>query len=159
MDAARESSLETIDVLLRLGADPNILDNDSRSALWFALYSNNLATVKKLLPVSSKGLEGVFQQFSKSSILFSEEVKYFIRNKLDEKPSLILNGLNSSSEFGHVPMLVVIKDFLKETFRLNGVYGNAIKIIFPQKISNAIKSDGYEACQVVKDICELQPSY
>ena len=42
MDAAFYTSLETIDVLLKLGGDPNILDNKGRPALWFALYSNNL---------------------------------------------------------------------------------------------------------------------
>ena len=118
MEAAWKSSLETLNVLLTLGADPNILNNRGQTALWFALDSNNLATVKKLLPVSNRGLESVFQQFPKSSIHFSEEVKSFIRNKLDEKPSLMLTGLKSSSEFGHVPMLCVIKVFLKETFKM-----------------------------------------
>ena len=68
MEAAWKSSLETIDVLLRLGADPNILNNYGQSALWYALDSNNLATVKKLLPVSNSGMEAVFQQFPKSTI-------------------------------------------------------------------------------------------
>ena len=77
-------------MLLSLGADPNILNKNNNSAFWYALDSNNLPTVKKLLPVSDKGLEAIFQQFPKSSILYSEEVKSYIRNKLDEKPPLIL---------------------------------------------------------------------
>ena len=173
MFAAWESSLETIDVLLRLGADPNILNVKFNSALWFALDSNNLATVKKLLPVSNKGLDGVFNKFPTSSILFSEEIKSFIRKKLDGEPSSMLTGLKSSSEFGHVPMLVVIKDFLTEKFNLDGAHGNMlntvriyfeekiyknkskIKAILPKIIENAIDSDKFEACLIVKDICKL----
>ena len=41
MAAARNCSLEAIDVLLRLGADPNILNINNNSALWYALDSNN----------------------------------------------------------------------------------------------------------------------
>ena len=173
MFAAWESSLETIDVLLRLGADPNIPNVKFNSALWFALDSNNLATVKKLLPVSNKGLDGVFNKFPTSSILFSEEIKSFIRKKLDGEPSSMLTGLKSSSEFGHVPMLVVIKDFLTEKFNLDVAHGNMlntvriyfeekiyknkskIKAILPKIIENAIDSDKFEACLIVKDICEL----
>ena len=171
MDAAWQSSLESVDVLLSLGADPNILNKNNNSAFWYALDSNNLPTVKKLLPVSDKGLEAIFQQFPKSSILYSEEVKSYIRNKLDEKPPLILTGLKSSSEFGHVPMLTVIRDFLRENVNgsqgnmLNRVqkffveirynYKNKIKMILPTIIDNAIKMDKYEACAIVKDLCEL----
>ena len=171
MFAAWRSSIETINVLLRLRADPNILNKNKESALWFALDSNNLATVKKLLPVTNKGLEGVFQKFPSSSILFSEEIKSFIRNKLNEEPSLMLTGLKSSSEFGHVQMLEVTKDYLHEKFNLDGAqenvlnrvknylikkfYQNKIKSILSTIIKNVIKSDKFEACLIVRDICEL----
>ena len=156
MEAAGESSLESMDVLLRAGADANTLDYNNRSALFYALDSNNLSAVKRLLPLSDKGMEDVFLQFPKSSIHFSEEVKSFINSKLDEKPSLLLTGLHSSSELGHLQMLRIMKDFLRYKFHLcSENIRSLIKTDMQKVIVNAIRSDNYEACLIVKDICDL----
>ena len=85
MDAAWNASLETIDTLIELGADANLLSSIiKRPALSFALMSNNLAAVKKLLPLTNNGLEMVFVDFAKSSVPFVKEITTFIMEKLAE---------------------------------------------------------------------------
>ena len=47
--------METVSCLLQLGADPNKLDSDGRTALYSALQSGDIDCVEMLIGVTNKG--------------------------------------------------------------------------------------------------------
>ena len=56
MDAALSGCRETVTCLLtELGADPNILTSDDRSALFAALQSTDRVCIDQLGPVTTRG--------------------------------------------------------------------------------------------------------
>ena len=55
MYAALNGWVETVSCLLQLGADPNKLDSDGRTALYSALQSGDIDCVEMLIGVTNKG--------------------------------------------------------------------------------------------------------
>ena len=55
MDAALAGSRESVDTLLRLGADPDILDSEGCPALFCALEAGDLALTERLALITTKG--------------------------------------------------------------------------------------------------------
>ena len=105
MIAALNTALETIDTLLRLGADADLLKKNNQPALYLALESGNLATVKKLLPVTNNGVESTFTSFTMTSVPFINEIKEFLTRHLEENEELFLVGLVNSALFGNDKMV------------------------------------------------------
>ena len=112
MGAALKTALETIDTLLRLGADADLLTKNNEPALYAALQSENLATVKKLLPVTNNGLKSIFTIFAMTSVPFINEIKEFLTRHLEENYELFLVGLVYSAKFGNEKMVNVLWEFL-----------------------------------------------
>ena len=112
MDAALATALETIDTLLRLGANADLLDKNNWPALRFALQSGNLATVKKLLSVTNNGLVATFTSFAMTSVPFIKEIKEFLTRHLEGNEDLFLVGLVDSAMFGNTEMVNVLWEFL-----------------------------------------------
>ena len=55
MLAALDGNREAVDTLLRLGADPDILDSRGRPALYCALEAGDLALTERLALITTKG--------------------------------------------------------------------------------------------------------
>ena len=55
MDAALDGNRESVDTLLRLGADPDILASYGRPALHMAIQAGDLALTERLAQITSKG--------------------------------------------------------------------------------------------------------
>ena len=55
MDAALSGNRESVDTLLRLGADPDILDSRGRPALYCALQAGDLVITERLAQITTKG--------------------------------------------------------------------------------------------------------
>ena len=55
MRAALHGNREAVDTLLRLGADPDILDSVGEPALYCALQAGDLALTEKLAQITTKG--------------------------------------------------------------------------------------------------------
>ena len=158
MQAAWNAALESIDLLLDLGADANLLDINMDPALSFALRSNNLAAVKKLLPFTNSGIQRVFVAFAKSCVPFGKEIITFLMEKLAKDASLFFTGFYWASKYGNVRMVNVLKKFLSfqiHNFGEDNMFPIKSEIIkdFPEILRNSIESDKIEVCGVVKDIC------
>ena len=154
MVAAQWTALDTIDTLLqKLEADANLLDEDKMSALCFALMSNNLSTVKIFLGVTNNGLEEVFKSFAKSSVLFVDEIKEFLLEKLAQNVLLLSVGLKSASKFGNLRMSRLLQDYLNS--QIGNISEENLAIIImdlPVILCNSIQSDKIDVCKVVKEI-------
>ena len=55
MDAALSGNREAVNTLLRLGADPDILDSDGQPALYYALEAGDLVLTERLAQITTKG--------------------------------------------------------------------------------------------------------
>ena len=55
MYAALAGNREAVDTLLRLGADPDILDSDGDPALYCALQAGDLVITERLAQITTKG--------------------------------------------------------------------------------------------------------
>ena len=150
MAAALNTALETIDTLLRLGADADLLMENNKPALYAALQTGNLATVKKLLPVTNNGPVSTFKCFANTSVPFINEIKEFLTRNLEGNEELFLVGLVNSAMFGNDKMVNVLWDFLSR--HRNKKYGS-IMVKLPDIIKNAIRSDSFDVCQKIKLIC------
>ena len=62
MYAALNGWVETVSCLLQLGADPNKLDSDGRTALHSALQSGDIDCVEMLIGVTNKGEDDTILQ-------------------------------------------------------------------------------------------------
>ena len=155
MLAAQWTALDSIDTLLqKLDADANLLDEDKKPALSYGLMSNNLPTVKIFLGVTNNGLEEVFKSFAKSSVLFVDEIKEFLLEKLAQNVLLCSIGLKSASQFGNLRMSKFLQDHLIEQIGKISEENLAIIIMdLPVILCNSIQSDKIDVCKVVKVIC------
>ena len=155
MVAAQWTALDTIDTLLqKLDADANLLDEDKKPALSYGLMSNNLSTVKIFLSVTNNGLEEVFKSFAKSSVLFVDEIKAFLLEKLAQNVLLFSVGMKSASKFGNLRMSKLLQDYLIAQIGKISEENLAIIIMdLPVILCNSIQSDKIDVCKVVKEIC------
>ena len=155
MVAAQFTALDTIDTLLqKLNADANLLNINKKPALCFALMSNNLSTVKMFLGVTNNGLEEVFNSFAKSSVLFVDEIKAFLLEKLAQNVLLFSVGMKSASKFGNLRMSKLLQDYL--IAQIGKISEKNLAIIIkdlPLILCNSIQSDKIDVCKVVKEIC------
>ena len=55
MYAALTGSRESVDTLLRLGADPDILDSDGYPSLFSAIQAGDQVITERLAPITTKG--------------------------------------------------------------------------------------------------------
>ena len=55
MYAALNGNRESVDTLLRLGADPDILNSDGRPALFSAFQAGDLVLTERLAQITTKG--------------------------------------------------------------------------------------------------------
>ena len=55
MKAALAGSRESVDTLLRLGADPDILDSRGWPALYMAIQAGDQVITERLAPITTKG--------------------------------------------------------------------------------------------------------
>ena len=55
MDAARSGCRESVETLLDLGADPNILNADGTPALFHALQAGDQVITERLASITTKG--------------------------------------------------------------------------------------------------------
>ena len=55
MSAALGGNRETVETLLNLGADPDILDSDDRPALHMAIQSGDQVITERLAGITTKG--------------------------------------------------------------------------------------------------------
>ena len=55
MKAALSGNREAVDTLLRLGADPDILDSEGQPALYCALQAGDLVITERLAQITTKG--------------------------------------------------------------------------------------------------------
>ena len=62
MYAALRGWVETVSCLLQLGADPNKLDSDGRTALYAALQCGDIDCVEMLIGVTNKGEDDTILQ-------------------------------------------------------------------------------------------------
>ena len=154
MGAAMGTALESIDTLLRLGADANILAKDNKSALTYALQTDNLAAVMKLLSVSTCkiDLEKAFVDFAKTSIPFVQEIKEFLKKKIDDDNSLLLVGFLNSAKFGNYEMVSVLLEYLSGHHGYSKRFPN-IKSNLPEIVGHAIRSDSIGVCKKITILC------
>ena len=78
MIATVYSSLEVMEKLLGLGADPNIINNNGDSALSLAFQSENIPTIKMLLKQNiNKGFEKCIKSLAKSNTPIFAQIESF----------------------------------------------------------------------------------
>ena len=74
MRAAGYSALETVTVLLSLGANPDHLDDKNQPALYHALVTEVTPVILKLLTVTNNGLKSCFKALATTSTIgYSDE--------------------------------------------------------------------------------------
>ena len=80
MAAARFRSNEAVDVLLRAGADINIVDSDGDTVVLFAMQSTDLAIINKLCGVitNTEDRKRVFEQIARKRIAMSGPVVKYV---------------------------------------------------------------------------------
>ena len=111
MVAAMNTALDSVFIFLAFGANPNLLDNRNRAALSYALMSDNLPTVYRLLPVTNNGVESAVVEFAKSSVPLIEEIKLFLKKHLHGNEIMVLIGLENSVKFGNYDMVQFLSEF------------------------------------------------
>ena len=88
MLASQYGAVASMQKLLDLGCDPDLLDDDGDSALYYAIDSEVLPAVHMLLATTTQGLKSCITQLAQSTALpMSNEIKHFI----GEKPKTLQN--------------------------------------------------------------------
>ena len=112
MIATGYSSLEVMQKLVSLGADPNIINNTTGdSALSYAFESENIYAIKMLLKLNiNRGIEKCIECLAKSDAPIIDEIKTFLEKNLKVQSSFfgdhvsLLDSLKPSTEFGNLQL-------------------------------------------------------
>ena len=93
MMAAKTSSAESVELLLKNHADPNLLSekNDKQNALAFALKTGNQKIISLLSEVTTEGMESCIKVLAESNMTIGKEVKVILEKLVQEgKKDLLL---------------------------------------------------------------------
>ena len=104
MMAAKTSSVESVELLLKNHADPNLLSqkNDEQNALAFALKTGNENIISLLSEVTTEGMESCVRILAESNMTVGKEVKVILKKLVQEGKKDLL--LAEASIFGNCHM-------------------------------------------------------
>ena len=142
MIAAKTNSKEAIDWLLAKAANPNYFDSKKYTALSYAILSENIEIVKKLLVITTEHLDLSLQLLANSLIKLDQPLRKILNKVITTSEELYLPFLINCSEFGKYDCYQMLVEDHKELFEKIDLA--TIKTI----INNIIVSDVFEACRI-----------
>ena len=160
MAAAQFNSMETVTVLLDLGANPNYLDHHQQPALYHALVTEVTPVILKLLNVTTNGLKASINALaSTKSIGFSEEIFTFVKEKTQHNSELFIHSLQAGFKFGNIDLLNLLLgrtdgNRMIQLWNTGSFLKDKLISSMPLFLDNAIISDNPEACKIVKQLCQ-----
>ena len=86
MMAAKTSSADSVELLLKNNADPNLLSekNDKQNALAFALKTGNEKVISLLSKVTTQGMKSCIRVLAESNMTIGKEVKIILKKLIQE---------------------------------------------------------------------------
>ena len=144
MMATLDSTLEAMEKLLSLGADPNIIHESGESALAMAFTSENIPAINMLLNQNiNKGLEKCFECLAKSSTLIEKEISNFLIESINLDGGLISSTFYPATRFGNIELLKILVSLTED------ISGSCIISQLPDLMTNSVYSDNAEVCKLI----------
>ena len=160
MLASQYGAIASIQKLLDLDCDPDLLDIVGKPALDYAIISEVLPAVHMLLATTTQGLKPCITKLARSIALpMSDEIKHFIKEKTKFSSDLFLAAFEESVKFANVEILHFLVGRNRENDEMNLLNNDTavkdeLNHIMPFLIINSIYSDDFKACQIVRDLCQ-----
>ena len=174
MMAAKTSSADSVELLLKNNADPNLLSekNDKQNALAFALKTGNEKVISLLSKVTMQGMKSCIRVLAESNMTIGKEVKIILKKLIQEGKKDLL--LEEASTFGNGHMANFLLNEAKlrwtnasvtaitntsPTAILASLFKMDTKIAWTKSkikeaLRNSILSDNVHCCNIVKEYCE-----
>ena len=145
MMAAKTSSVDSVELLLKNHADPNLLSqkNDEQNALAFALKTGNEKISSLLSAVTTQGMESCIKILAESKMAVGKEVEVILQKLLKKGKKNLL--LEEATIFGNGHMA---------KFMLNEAKLDWTESVVKEALRNSILSDNVDCYKIVKEYCE-----
>ena len=111
MNAAKTSSTEAIHLLLKKDttingdgvlADPNVADEDDRTALAFSLNTNNTQVINTLAEVTTEAGEATMKMLAQANVKIEGELEKYVKKILnDGHTALPWHNINVRCKYPH----------------------------------------------------------
>ena len=113
MMAARTSSAESVELLLKKNANPNLLSqrNEKENALAIALKTGNIQIINILSAVTTEGMESCIRVLAESNRTIGDETKIILERLIIEGKMYVL--LEEASIFGNGYMVDFLLNYLE----------------------------------------------
>ena len=158
MNASKFGSVASMQKLLELKCDPDLLDNAGDPALVYAIMSEVSAAVHFLLH-TSQGLKSCITKLAMpTSIPMSDEIKIFMEETTKNSTNLFLTCFEENVKYGNVLNLNFLIGRNKKGDEVKLLNNDTevkyeLMSIMPTLITHSIYSDDHKVCEIVLELC------
>ena len=154
MAAALSGNNKSVELLLGDGADPNMVDEEGRTALVAAIMGGVNSTIGILAQVTTVQGKETLERLARyhQQVEFSEPLVHFVKQCATSSTASLFS-MCQAAFYGATELFKILKE--SENFSRNSLYNNILNLDW---LENAVMSDNPETCQAVLQLSEVVPN-